>query len=76
MLGWGVNLLGALSAPDNEAETSFSNITGNPLQFKEQNFFQLCAFTSDKTSGAFGCNLTFQVNERARHYVKEANTGL
>lgn len=73
MLGWGINLPGALSTPNNEAEMSFSNITGNPLRFKEQNFFQLCAFPFDKTSGAFGCNLMFQVNERAGHYLKEAS---
>lgn len=35
MLGWGVNLLGALSTPDNEVETFFSDIIENPLKFKE-----------------------------------------
>lgn len=35
MLGWGVNLPGALPTPNNGGGTSFSDIVGNPVKFKE-----------------------------------------
>ena len=40
------------------------------------NFSQLCAFLSDKASGAFCCSLMVQVHERTRHLICEGKQTL
>lgn len=71
MLVWGIKLPGTLPTPNNEDETSFSDIVGNPVKFKEiLNFFSAVCLSFDKTSGVFGCNLMFQVSETASHLIR------